>query len=70
MLPCESSINASVMVWAAASALPLTLVGDLLLSVLGGGDDHGGHVVDVTRGLLQRVQLLVAAVGLHLQTAQ
>lgn len=49
--------------------LLLTLVRDLLLSVLGGGDHHGGHVVDVPRGLLQRVQLPVAAVGLHLQLA-
>lgn len=38
--------------------------------MLGGRDDHGGHVVDVTGGLLERIQLLIAAVGLHLQTAQ
>lgn len=48
----------------------LTLIADLPLALLGGGDDHGGHVVHVSRGLLQRLQLLVAAVGLHLQYSQ
>lgn len=45
----------------------LTFIGDLPLPVFGGGDDHSSHVVDVPRGLLQRVQLLVVAVGLHLE---
>lgn len=35
--------------------------------MFGGGDDHGSHVVYVARGLLQRIQLLVVAVGLHLK---
>lgn len=65
----RAGVKTSVMVWMAASALRLTSVGDLLLSVLGGGDNHGGHVIDVTRGLLKCVQLLVAALGLHLQSA-
>ena len=47
---------------------PLTFVCDLLLSVLGGGNHEGGHVVDVSGRLLQRVQLLVVAVRLHLGT--
>ena len=47
---------------------PLTFVRDLLLSVLGGGNHDGGHVVDVSGRLLQCVQLLVVAVRLHLGT--
>lgn len=64
--PTVPRVEESVDCLKCASAVYLTVIRDLLLPMFAGGDDDGGHVVHMSRRLLERVQLLIVAISLHL----